>query len=104
MNGSVNRKPSYFFYIAIIAVAAVLTGFARTFIAPVSKGSFSAPAVVYIHGAFAFSWVLLFLIQASLIHLKKYHAHIILGSFGILVAVGTAATMLPVGKYAADKE
>jgi len=88
----------------MIGLFAVLIGFAKTFILPVSKGSFSAPTIVYIHGAFAFSWILLFIIQTSLINLKKYHTHIIIGTFGILIAIGTAFTMLPVGMYAANKE
>ncbi len=88
----------------MVGLFAVLIGFAKTFIIPVSKGSFSAPSVVYIHGAFAFSWILLFIIQTSLINLKKYSTHILIGTFGILVAFGTAFTMLPVGMYAANKE
>src|SRR4051812_40727796 len=88
----------------MVGLLAVLIGFAKTFIIPVSKGSFSAPSAVYIHGAFAFCWILLFIIQTSLINLKKYRTHILLGTFGILVAFGTSFTMLPVGMYAANKE
>lgn len=104
MENSKTYKVSYFFVIAIIGLFAVLIGFAKTFIFPVSNGSFSAPTVVYIHGAFAFSWILLFIVQTSLINFKKYETHIFIGTFGVLIAIGTAVTMLPVGIYAANKE
>ncbi|MBS1743749.1 MAG: hypothetical protein JST81_12010 [Bacteroidetes bacterium] len=97
-------KVSYFFCLAVIGLLAVLIGFAKTFIGPVTRGSFSAPIVVYIHGAFAFSWIMLFIVQSSLINLKKYRTHILLGSFGVIIAFGTAFTMLPVGLFAAHKE
>lgn len=67
-------------------------------------GTFSAPGTVYLHGAFTFSWIVLFLIQTSLINLKKYRMHMFLGFGGILIAFGAALTMLPVGLYAANKE
>lgn len=97
-------KFSYFFCIAIIGLIAALIGFGKTFIAPVSAGTFSAPSIVYIHGAFAFSWIILFAIQTSLINLKKYRTHILIGTAGILIALGTALTMLPVGIYSANKQ
>ncbi len=88
----------------MIGLLAVLIGFAKTFILPVSRGSFSAPGIVYIHGAFAFSWITLFIIQTSLIHLKKYNTHILFGIIGIFIAGGTALTILPVGMYAANRD
>jgi hypothetical protein len=88
----------------MIGLLAVLIGFGKTFIFPVSNGSFSAPLVVYVHGAFAFSWIMLFIIQSSLINLKKYSTHIFLGTLGILIALGTAITMLPVGMYATNRD
>ena len=97
-------KFSYFFCVAILGMLAVLVGFAKTFIAPVSTGCFIAPGVVYIHGAFAFSWISLFVIQTSLISARKYRTHMAFGIAGILIAAGTAITMLPVGMYAANKE
>ncbi|TVZ60180.1 hypothetical protein NA63_2730 [Flavobacteriaceae bacterium MAR_2010_105] len=97
-------KPSYFLGIAIVGLLAVAIGFAKTFIGPVSSGSFSAPNVVYIHAALAFSWVLLFFVQTVLIHVSKYRTHMALGIAGVVIAIATAVTMLPVGIYAVNKE
>jgi hypothetical protein len=88
----------------MLGLFAVLVGFAKTFIVPASEGNFSAPTIVYIHGAFAFGWIVLFVIQTSLINLKKYRIHMLLGIVGVFIAIGTALTMVPVGMYAANKE
>ena len=97
------RRPVFFLFMGMVAVFAVLGGFAKTFIIPASTGSFKAPLSVHIHGAFAFSWVILFLIQATLIRLRNYRVHIILGSIGILIAIGTGITMLPVGMFVVER-
>lgn len=104
MQNTRTSKPSYFFLIAIIGLLAVLIGFAKTFIAPVTAGSFSAPNVIYIHGAFAFIWILLFFVQTLLINSNKYSVHMTFGIAGVFIAFGTAFTMLPAGMYAAHKE
>ena len=104
MNTAKTATFSYFFWVAMAGLLAVLIGFAITFILPVSTGNFSAPNIVYVHGAFAFSWITLFIVQTSLINLKKYNTHIIFGILGIFIALGTAVTMLPVGMYAANRD
>jgi hypothetical protein len=104
LNTTKTARFSYFLWIALLGLLAVLTGFAKTFILPVSRGSFSAPSIVYIHGAFAFSWILLFIIQTSLIHFRKYSTHIIFGTIGIFIAIGTSVTMLQVGMYATNRD
>ena len=88
------RKPSFFFIIAIVGLFAVLIGFGKTFIVPVAEGRFSAPVVIHIHGAFAFSWILLFLIQTSLIHFRKYRIHQLLGILGFFISVGVMITIV----------
>lgn len=97
------RKPSLFLILAITGLAAVLTGFARTFIIPVSSGTFKAPFSIYLHGAFAFSWIALFVVQAFLIHVRRYKLHMTLGIVGIIIALGTAITMVPAGVFEVNK-
>jgi hypothetical protein len=104
LSTSITRRPSYFLWIALLGLLAVLIGFAKTFILPVGRGSFTAPPIVYIHGAFAFSWILLFILQTSLIHFRKYSTHIIFGTIGIFIAIGTAVTMVLVGMYATNRD
>jgi len=98
------RTPSFFIIIAIVGLLAVLIGFAKTFIIPTVEGTFKAPPIVHIHGAFAFAWVLLFLIQTSLIHFRKYNIHQYLGVLGIFIAGGVMLTMISFGKYVVDRD
>ncbi len=46
---------------AVVALSAVLLAFGRTYLLPISRGTFSALWVVHLHGAFALTWMLLFL-------------------------------------------
>ena len=46
------KTPSFFIFIAIVGLLAVLIGFAKTFIIPTVEGNFKAPIIVDIHGAF----------------------------------------------------
>jgi len=103
-NNTNRRKPSFFLVIGLVGVFAVLTGFAKTFIMPVSSGNFKAPPVIYFHGALAFGWVILFVTQTFLIHFKNYRVHMILGISGLFIATGVALTMVPAGLYAVEKE
>ena len=103
----INKKrsaPSFFIFIAIIGLLAVLIGFGKTFIVPTAKGTFSAPLIIHIHGAFAFSWILLFLLQTTLIHYRKYSLHKTLGMLGVFVAAGVMVTMILVGKYVVGRD
>ncbi len=88
----------------LVWLLAVLIGFAKTFIIPVTAGTFKAPFSIHLHGAFAFSWIILFVIQTSLIHFKNYRLHMTLGVLGSFIALGTAITMLPAGMFQVKNE
>src|SRR5690606_34683425 len=98
------KKPSFFLFMAVVALLAVLIGFSKTFFFPLSQGSFKAPWMVHLHGAFAFAWIILFLVQNATIHFRKYYVHQILGYFGIMIAAGVGITMVPVGLFTIEKE
>ncbi len=98
------KKPSFFFVMAVVAILVAFIGFSKTFFISVGKGTFTAPWTVHVHGAFAFMWIILFLVQSSLIQFKKYHIHKMLGVFGIFVAAGVFITLVPVGLFAVKKE
>jgi hypothetical protein len=99
-------RPIYSMYLAtaVVAMIAVHIGFATTFIIPIADGTFVAPAAIYIHGAFAFSWILLFLVQATLVNRKKIKLHQRLGILAVVIALGTAVTMISAGLAAVEKE
>ena len=88
----------------MLGLTAILVGFSKTFIIPVSGGIFHAPWIIYIHGAFAFSWVALFLFQAILIKAEKWNLHMTLGILGVLIALGVAVTIPFAGAYQVQKD
>lgn len=97
-----NRRPgrSWFFpAMAGVAVLAVLIGFGRTYALPMARGTFRAPWVVHLHGAFAASWVLLFAVQPLLVRWGGLRWHRRIGWIAIPVAVGVAVTMIPAGLF-----
>ena len=98
------RKPSFFLVFAIIGILAAFIGFAKTFFIPMGEGKFKAPVAVHVHGFFAFSWIILFLFQTSLIHFRKVSIHRVLGYFGVIVAIGVSLTMVPAGLFQVQKE
>lgn len=98
------NKPSFFLIMGWIGLFAVVVGFATTFIMPVSAGTFKAPFVIYLHGTFAFSWIILYLTQTNLIHFKSYRIHMTLGYFGVFLALGVSITMLPAGVFQVKRD
>lgn len=99
-----HNRISFFLVMALVGLFAVFAGFAQTFIIPLTAGSFKAPSIIYIHGSFAFAWISLFVVQTFLIHFKNYRLHIILGTAGIFIALGVAISMLPAGRFAAERD
>lgn len=89
--------PSFFFSMSLLALAVTVIGFGKTFFIPLARNTFSAPLIIHIHGALAFSWILLFLIQSVLIHFRNIRLHIKLGYTGIFITAGVAITMVPAG-------
>ncbi|MDF2192086.1 hypothetical protein [Paraflavitalea sp. CAU 1676] len=97
-------KPSFFWWMSLVALIAVHIGFAKTYLAPVTAGTFSAPVVVYVHGALAFGWIFLYFVQTTLAGFHQYLLHAIVGIIALLTAVGAAVTMPSLGVYAVQKE
>jgi len=105
MTGQIkNHKTKFFLVIGAIGLFAVLTGFSTTFIIPLGKGTFYAPAIIYIHGAFAFSWICLFITQSYLIQNNNFRQHRLLGFLGIVIATAITITLIPVGLYQVEKD
>jgi len=94
------KKPSsFYFYLGLIGISAVLIGFFTTYITPNLNGTFKAPLIVHIHGCFAFGWIILFTIQSITIRYRNISLHKKLGYLSLLFALGIIVTLLPVGMF-----
>ena len=99
-----DRPQRFFIVIALVALAVALTGFAGTFFLPVAQGRFAAPPIVFVHGGLAFAWVLMFVIQPSLIALGRYDIHARTGLLGLLIALALALSGPFVGLVQVERE
>ncbi len=95
---------SFFVWIGIIGILATHIGFATTYIQPVLNGRFKAPVVIYLHGALAMAWIVLFLVQAILVQGRHYRAHIALGSLALVLAPGVAFSIVPAGMFQVQRD
>jgi hypothetical protein len=81
------RAENFFFCgMALLMLATVLVGFARTYFL---AGVFRAPlpaTIIHVHGAVFTSWVLLFITQTSLVAAGRVDIHRKLGMFGFSLA------------------
>lgn len=93
------RRLSFFSIMGGVALLAVSIGFGRTYVAPLARGTFSAPMWIHLHGALAFGWVLLFVTQPLLVRMRRLRWHRRLGQIGLPLAAGIVLTMVPAGVH-----
>lgn len=86
----------FFFWFGLFLLLITVVGFSRTyFLASV----FEAPALplyLKIHGATGVAWVLLYVLQASLIETSRVRTHMWIGSAAAVLAVGVVVSGLVV--------
>lgn len=96
--------PGFYVGMALLGLAVALAGFSKTFFAPVIAGTFEAPLIVHLHGVAAFAWVLLFLLQPTLIRTGRFDVHVRTGAIGPFLALTVAVTAIPVGLYVVERD
>ena len=87
-----------------VALLAVAIGFSGTYVAPMARGTFAAPAAVHVHGALAMAWVLLFVTQPLLIRWGGLRWHRRIGRAGLPLAIAVAVTMVPAGLFQVSRD
>jgi len=93
-------RPSFHLWMVLLMAVFVFGGFGMTYLGPMAAGSLPpTPPIVHVHGAFFFAWMLLLIVQSSLVNAKNVRLHRSLGNFGIalagaLVVVGLLITLI----------
>ena len=98
------QRSRYFLAAACIALAVVLIGFWKTFILPSFQGTFTAPPVIYIHGAFLFAWTVFLVFQSMLIRRKNLKLHRKIGWAGPILMLGVAISTMAAGIYVLKRD
>lgn len=99
-----DRSNSFYLGFGLFALAVVLIGFSTTYIIPMARRSFSAPWVVHLHGASAFSWVILLILQAVLVRQRRTPLHRYVGRAGIPLALMVWASGIATAVWAAKRD
>ena len=77
-------RPTFYFWLVLAMVFFVYAGFGMHSALPALRGAFPpAPPVVHLHGVLAANWMLLLLVQTSLVSAGNVALHRSLGLFGI---------------------
>lgn len=98
------RKSRYFLTAACLALAVVLIGFWKTFFLPSFQGTFTAPAIVYIHGGLLFLWTIFLVAQSVLIRTKNLSVHRRIGFAGLGLAVCVSVSTMALGIYVLKRD
>ncbi len=99
-----HTRSRFFLYMAFAFLAIALIGFSTTYFLPLSRGAFSAPPIIHVHGVLLFGWLLLFIAQSSLIHNRSFVTHRQLGVFGATLCIGIVISGVLVGLHATRRD
>jgi hypothetical protein len=94
-----DRRQLFYLAIGLVGLGAVIVGFSTTYIAPMARRDFHAPAIVHIHGLFALSWIALFVTQSLLVRRGATKLHMRLGIAGLPIASGILVSGILVGRW-----
>lgn len=100
---SATRSP-FFVYLSVAFLAIALVGFSTTFFVPLARGTFSAPPVIYVHGALLFAWLVFLIAQTTLVKSGKVMFHRQAGWFGFLLSIAIVVSGVLVGVFAARRD
>ena len=99
-----DRASHFYFGFGLVGLAAIAIGFSTTFILPMYRGVFVAPAIVHLHGALALSWVVLLIAQSFLVRAQMTPLHRRVGLIGLPLALGILVTGVLVAFWAARRD
>jgi hypothetical protein len=93
-------RPTFFLWMTVLMAAFVFAGFGMTYLIPMAGGTLRpAPPVVHLHGLAFFLWMVLLVLQASLVRARNVALHRSFGTFGIslgtvMMITGALVTLL----------
>lgn len=99
-----DRAGYFYAAMAMVAVAAVATGFSTTYFIPVASGAFPGPPVAHVHGLLFMSWIAMMLVQPTLVRQRRSGLHRKLGLVALPLAAAMAVSGLGVGIFAVTRD
>ncbi|MGE3614432.1 MAG: hypothetical protein AB7L66_01060 [Gemmatimonadales bacterium] len=102
--GTTGRRSRFYLAMSFGFLAIALVGFSTTFFIPLARGRFTAPPIIHIHGALLFSWLLLFIAQATLGDRRQLRTHRRIGTAGGVLAAAIVVSGVLVGLHATRRD
>lgn len=99
-----DRAQRFYAGIGLFGLTAIAIGFSTTYFIPMSRGTFTAPTFVHIHGLSAFSWVTLLLVQALLIRNGRTRLHMRIGQAALPLATALWGSGILTACWAARRD
>ena len=99
-----DRATRFYLGFGLIGLAVVALGFGVTYAVPMARRTFSAPWFVHLHGASALCWVLMIVVQAQLVRVRRTPLHRRLGQMALPLAVLIWASGIATGVWAAERD
>jgi FtsH-binding integral membrane protein len=104
MSARARPRTKFFLYMTWAFLAIAVAGFSTTFFIPMARGAFRAPPVIHVHAAIVFGWLLMLILQATLVQRRDLARHRQFGAAGALLAAGVAVTGVLVGIHATRRD
>ena len=98
------QKSRYFLVASCLALVVTLVGFFKTFILPSARGTFSAPAIIYVHGGILFLWTSILVTQSMLIRKRKLNLHRLLGFVSLGLVPCVVISTMAAGVYVMKRD
>jgi hypothetical protein len=92
-------KPTFYLIFGYRGIFAALVGYGYTYLASIASGGLAVPMGAHIRGAFSAIWIMLYALQSTLIHRRRFRYHRQLGYFGALILLGFTLSLFSVGNF-----
>jgi hypothetical protein len=95
-----------FFYLgfALVGLVVASLGFGITYTLPLVRRTFSAPWFVHLHGASAFGWIVLLIVQSQLVRARRAPLHKRMGWVGLPLALLVWLSGITTAFWAAQRD
>ncbi len=99
-----DRATLFYLGFGLVGLLVIALGFGVTYVLPMARRTFSAPWFVHLHGASALAWIMLLIVQATLVRGRRTPLHRRLGQAALPLAMAVWATGIATAMWAADRD
>ena len=99
-----DRQRRFYLLLGATGLVAIAIGFSTTYVIPMAERRLHVPPIVHLHGLAALMWVLLLVVQASLVRSAQTGLHMIMGRGALPLAIFIWFSGIFTGIWAARRD